>query len=151
MCPYPNSDEQSTICLRGAVKKLEKKVNKGIRWKDKEHIDLGLEYGRGNFSHKAKFDLMCEHKKHMDLHEENGIETHVVELTLAEAYTSRDDLNIIDTLLKINIENCEQVLKIQAVIPAECLGFQLHSQHWARQEAWLAVIDPKYITEPVSC
>ena len=41
--------------------------------------------------------------------------------------------------------------KIRAVIPAECLGFQTHSKHWWRlQDAWLAVVDPKYITEPVS-
>ena len=149
VCPYTDNEVQSTICLRDAVMKLEKKVNKGVKWIDREYIRLGYEYTGGTLRHKTKFDLMCEHKKHMDLHEEKRLETHVVELTLAEAYTSQNDLKIIDTLLKTNIENFEQVLKIQAIVPAECLGFQLHSKHWKRQEAWLAVVDPKYITEPV--
>ena len=62
---------------------------------------------------------MCELKKHMDLHEGNRLETHDVELTLAEAYASPEDLNIIDTLLKTNIENLEQVSKVRAISPAE--------------------------------
>ena len=77
------------------------------------------------------------------------METHVVDLTLAEAYLSPDDLNIIDTLLKTNFENLEQVSKVRAINPAECLEFSTHYSRRDRQEAWLAIVDPKYITEPV--
>ena len=92
---------------------------------------------------KSMIDLLSKMRDesiiHLDVKPENFIFTD----------TNRNDLKIIDTLLKTNIENFEQVLKIQAIIPAECLGFKLHSKHWKRQEAWIAVVDPKYITEPV--
>ena len=38
---------------------------------------------------------------------------------------------------------------MRAIIPAEkCLGFETHNG-WRRQEAWLAVSDPKHITAPI--
>ena len=84
----------------------------------------------------------------MDLHEEGRVETHIVEITLTEGYTTKDDLNIIDTLLKTNIENLEQVLRVRAIIPAECLGFGSHD-HQERQDPWLAVVGPKYLEIPI--
>ena len=68
---------------------------------------------------------------------------------MLKAYASPEDLNIIDTLLKTNIENLEQVSKVRAISPAEYLGFSSHHSHRDHQEAWLAIIDPKYITKPV--
>ena len=87
---------------------------------------------------------MCELKKHMDLHEGHRVETHIVELTMAEPYITPSDQDIIKTLLKVQIENYEQVSKVRAIIPAEkCLGFETH-HGWRRQEAWLAVSDPNF-------
>ena len=106
------------ICLKDAVKKLQKKVNYGMKLNEPEYIELHSNY-TGALRHEKKFDFMCELKKHMDLNEGNRLETHVVELTLAEAYASPEDLNIIDTLLKTNIENLEQVSKVRAISPAD--------------------------------
>ena len=69
MCPYTDNDIQLTICLRDAVIKLEKKVNSGVKRNEKECIELGYKFTGGTLTHKTNFDLMYEHKKHMDLHE----------------------------------------------------------------------------------
>ena len=157
-CPYNNEEEQSTICLKEAIQKLCKKVNygkpqfsseikDGIREWNPEYIWLWeYKYSR----HKTEFNLMCELKRHMDLHT-SRVETHVIELTLVTPYTTQSDLDVIDTLIKINIENLEGVSKIEAIIPAnKCLGLQSHLMAYAeRQEPWLAYINPKDITHPV--
>ena len=147
VCPHTKDDVKSTICLRDAVTKLENKVNNNIKRNDEKYIELHYKY-TGTLKHQTKFDLLCEHKKHMDLHENRKVESHVLELTLAEAYSNENDLKTIDTLLKTNMENFEQVSEIRAIIGAECLGFKDH-RHDERQEAWLAVVDPKYLTVPV--
>ena len=82
---------------------------------------------------------MCELKKHLDLHEDRRVDIHILELTLTEAYKTPGDLNVIDTLLKINLENFEQVSKISAIIPAyKCLGFedQFHVSGGEGHQGW---------------
>ena len=85
----------------------------------------------------------------MDLHT-HRVETHVIEITLLTPYKSESDLKVIDTLLKTDIENVEQVSKIMAIIPAaKCLGLRTHYMpRGDHQEAWLAYVDPKYVTHP---
>ena len=84
------------------------------------------------------------------MHEDQRVDIHIVELTLAEAYRTENDLEIIEILLKTSMENYEQVSKIKAIIPAECLGFGSHYKHERPGDAWLAVVDPKFITTPVT-
>ena len=143
VCPYNDRDVKSTICPLNAVIKLAKRVNAGLNPGSTEYIRLNDEYRE--LSHKTTFDHMCQLKKHLHLHEDRRVDIHIVELTLAEAYKTPDDLSMIDTLLKMNIEKFEQVSKISAIIPAyKCLGFndQFHvngGQGWS----WLAVVDPE--------
>ena len=88
---------------------------------------------------------MWELKDQKDQHTSRRVETHVIELSLLTAYTSQSDLHDIDTLLKIDIENLEQVSKIQAIIPADkCLGFI------RPLENWLYYVNQKLITYPVN-
>ena len=113
---------------------------------------IRLNYKYNSFRHKTEFEHMCELKQHLHLHEDRRVEIHIVELTLAEAYKTPEDLIMIDTLLKINIENFEQVSKIRAIIPAnKCLGFmdQFHkSRNKFRQGwSWLLVVDPKCLDD----
>ena len=87
LSPYNNEEEQSTICLKEAIQKLCKKVNygkpqfsseikDGIREWNPEYIWLWEnKYSR----HKTEFNLMCELKRHMDLHT-SRVETHVTTL-----------------------------------------------------------------------
>ena len=149
VCPYIDNDVLSTICLKDAVQKLAKKVNDGIKWDTPEYTELHYIYSRV-LRHKTEFNLMCELKKHMELHEYRRVETHVIEINLIDEYTSPDDLSVIDTLIKYNIENLEPVSKVKTIIPADkCLGFNTHHWKWGQQEAWLAFVNPKYITVPV--
>ena len=121
-CPYNDDDIQSIICLKAAVKTLEGKVNNSKHSDDIDYIKPCLDLDPGLSRHRTKFDMMCELKKHMDLHT-HRVETHVLEITLLTPYTSESDLKVIDTLLKTDIENLEQVSKIMAIIPAaKCLG-----------------------------
>jgi hypothetical protein len=128
------------------LSKLARKVNAGLNSDSPGYIRLHYKYS--SFRHKTEFDHMCELKKHMHLHEDRRVEIHIVELTLAEAYRTPEDLIMIDTLLKINIENLEQVSKIRAIIPAnKCLGLK-DQYHKSRKEfrhgwSWLVVVDPK--------
>ena len=63
----------------------------------------------------------------MELHTTRRVETHVVEITIGKPYTSKFDLEVIDTLIKMDIENLEQISKIRAIIPAEnCLGLRTY-------------------------
>ena len=150
-CPFVGEDVQSTICLIDAIQKLGKKVNAGIRWDNPEYTEPCLELDSRISRHKTEFDLMCKLKKHIDLHTSERVETHVVELTLVKPYTSPSDLEIIDTLIKTNMENFEQISKIKAIIPAsKCLGLRDHyRKRGDHQEPWLAYVDPKHITYPV--
>jgi hypothetical protein len=63
VCPYTGEDVQSTMCLKDAVKKLQKKVNYGIKWNEPEYIELHSNYTAGAFRHEQKFDFMCELKQ----------------------------------------------------------------------------------------
>lgn len=151
VCPYTGKDETSTVCLKDAVANLEDKVNDGVKWNEADFIPLDSRYTR-NLRHQTKFDHMCELNAHMKLHKERRVDVHVIELTLAEAYATTDDLRIIDTLLKVNLESYEQVVKVRSIIPAEkCLGLCTHYHHWHSQEAWLAVVDPKHMSLTIGC
>lgn len=149
VCPYTDLGVQSTICLRDAVRKLSKKINAGLTGKSPEYMFLSSKFS-DTVTHRTTFDHMCDLKKHLHLHEDRRVDIHIVELTLAEAYTTKNDLKIIDILLKTSIEKYEQVSKIKAIIPAECLGFNYHHKHESPRDAWLAVVDPKLITTPVT-
>jgi hypothetical protein len=107
---------------RDAVTKLARKVNASLNSDSPGYIRLNYKYN------KIEFEHMCELKKHLHLHEDRRVEIHLVELTLVKAYKTPEHLIMIDTLLKINIENLEQVSKIRAIIPAnKCLGFMMSS------------------------
>ena len=147
VCPYTAQDVQSTICPDDAVKKLAKKINANLNCQSPQYICLDFKFGR-TLRHRTEFDHMCELKKHLHLHEDRRVDIHIIELTLSESYGTLKDLRIIDTLLKTNMENLEQVSKIRAIVPAKCLGFDYHYKH--RTDAWLAVVDPKCITTPVT-
>ena len=82
---------------------------------------------------------MFELRKHLHLHEDRRVDIHIVELTLAEAFRTPEDPIMIDTLLKINIENLKQVSKIRVIIPANnCLGFrdQYHKSRNDFRQGW---------------
>ena len=149
ICPYTDMEVQSTICLKDAVQKLERRLNKGkSSVNNPEYIRLWEpHYAR----HDTEFDLMCDMKKHIELHTTGRVETHVVELTLATPYKSLLDLEIIDKLIKVKMENLEQVSSIKSIIPADkCLGLKKHKRKYIEpQEPWLACINPRYITYPV--
>ena len=100
-----------------AVQKLERRLNKGkSSVNNPEYIQLWEpHYAR----HETEFDLMCDMKKHIELHTTGRVESHVVELTLATPYMSLLDLEIIDKLIKVNMENLEQVSSIKSTIPAD--------------------------------
>ena len=95
VCPYTDLSVQSTICLRDAVRKLSKKINAGLTGKNTEYMFLDSRF-RDTVTHRTEFDHMCELKKHLHLHEDQRVDIHVVELTLAEAYRTENDLEIID-------------------------------------------------------
>ena len=137
VCPYNDRDVKSTICPLNAVIKLAKRVNAGLNPGSPEYIQLNDEYRE--LSHKTTFDHMCQLKKHLHLHEDRRVNIHIVELTLAEAYKTPDDLSMIDTLLKMSLENFEQVSKISGIIPAhKCLGFedQFHVSGGEGHQGW---------------
>ena len=151
-CPFVGDDVQSTICLEDAIQKLVKRVNAGMkRWDNPEYTEPCLELDPRRSRHQTEFNLMCKLKKHIDLHTSDRVETHVVELTLVKTYTSQSDLEIIDTLIKTNVENFEQISKIKAIIPAsECLGLKTHfRKSGEQQEPWLACVDPNLVTYPL--
>ena len=119
VCPYTDNDVQSTICLRDAVNKFEKKLNSGVRRNDEDYIELDFEYTL-SLKDKTKFDLMFEHKKHMDLHD-----TLVVELT--EAYTSPNNLKVMDTLLKPILRSLNKCQKSkQSKLTTKIGNFKMH-------------------------
>lgn len=106
LCPCNQQDIQSTVCPHDAVTKLAKRINNGFSSDRK--VRLCFDYTQCS-RHRTKFDLMCDLKKHIELHEERRVETHVVELTLADAFSNLNDLDVIDTLLKLHMEKFEQV------------------------------------------
>ena len=109
VCPYNDQDVKSTICPLEAVTKLANRVNTGLSPKSPEYIRLNYKYRK--FRHKTTFDHMCELKKHLHLHEDRRVDIHIVELTLAEAYTTPGDLSKIDTLLKMSLETLNKCPK----------------------------------------
>ena len=139
-CPYTDQDSY-VISRNEAVTRLAKKVNEGKKKNDPDYLELCFEYNRGFSHHKSNFELICELKEHMELIE-NRAETHVIELTLTEAYTDEYDLSYIHKMIKTNIERLDQVSSIKQIVPAEkCLGFQYTKL--------LAFCDLKYITGPI--
>ena len=95
-------------------------------------------------SHKLEFEHMCQLNRHIDLHESKSLQSHVIELTLKEPYKSKSDLEIIETLIKCNIENLTQIYRIKKIAPAEkCLGF-------SQQNAWLVYSSELEIDLPIN-
>ena len=146
-CPYNDQDTLSTICLLEAVKKLANKVDDDIK---RDYIEVYSERER-SMNHETDYELMCELKNHMLLHESKRVETHIIELSLTDPYNHPGDLRMIDAMIKTRIENLQQVYKIRTIVAADkCLGFGSRYFDGEHQEAWLAFCKPNYITVPIT-
>ena len=141
-CPYNTDDVNSTLCLKGAVLNLGKKVVQHWGTGEKWHNVVSSDYGQYNSHHKNKYEYMCQLKEHIELHDSKRIETHVIELELKEPYNNMNDLNIIDLLIRLKIENLQQVYQVRKIVPAkDCLGFDY--------DRWLAYCNLEEVELPI--